>query len=87
VVQFPSATDFSIIEEPQAVWPFLESGRTQKTFENIRELGSGGCGTVSLIKHKLDKRLYALKKVKLHTEFGRHQEENPLRQHPAMKEI
>ena len=78
---------YSIIEEPQAVWPFLESGRTQKTFESIKELGSGGCGTVSLIKHKLDKRLYALKKVKLHTEFDLKSEENPLRQHPAMKEI
>ena len=51
------------------MWPFLESGRTVKTFDTIKELGSGGCGTVFLIKHKLDKRLYALKKIKVHTAY------------------
>lgn len=57
------------MDQPQEVWSFLESGRCQKTFETMRELGEGGCGTVSQVRHKLDNRIYALKKVPLHTEF------------------
>jgi len=87
VVQFTSGEDdYQIVEKPQEDWPFLESGRSQKTFDTIRELGSGGCGTVYLIKHKLDKRHYALKKIKLHTLYAP-DNENPLKEHPAMKEI
>lgn len=51
------------------MWPFLETGRCQKTFEVKSELGSGGCGTVLKVQHKLDHRVYALKKVPLHTMF------------------
>lgn len=49
VVQFTDDEDvgFAIVEQSQENWTFLESGRSQKTFETIRELGAGGCGTVS----------------------------------------
>ena len=60
---------YIIQELPQEVWPFLETGRCHKTFEIKRELGSGGCGTVLEVRHKLDNRVYALKKVPLHTRF------------------
>jgi serine/threonine protein kinase len=52
----------------------------------MRELGEGGCGTVSQVRHKLDNRIYALKKVPLHTEFDPNCE-RPILTHPAMKEI
>jgi hypothetical protein len=38
------------------------------------------------VKHKLDDRIYALKKVKLHALFDPNCEK-PILQHPAMKEI
>jgi hypothetical protein len=61
-----AGASFTVSEHPQEVWPFLETGRTLKTFETICELGKGGGGTVCKAKHKLDGRIYALKKVKLH---------------------
>ena len=64
----------------------METGRCQKTFDTLKELGSGGCGTVYQVKHKLDSRVYALKKVKLHTKFDASMGQEIL-QHPAMKEI
>jgi serine/threonine protein kinase len=72
VVEFTNDTreGFQLVNEPQEVWPFLESGRTQRTFETIKELGSGGCGSVSKVRHKLDNRIYALKKVSLHVMFN-----------------
>lgn len=70
VVQFKDTSKdkeaFEITDHPQEVWPFLETGKTQKTFETISELGKGGGGTVCKAKHKLDGRIYALKKVKVH---------------------
>jgi hypothetical protein len=72
VVQFQDTSKekeketFEITDHPQEVWPFLETGRTQKTFDTICELGKGGGGTVCKAKHKLDGRIYALKKVKVH---------------------
>lgn len=57
-----------------------------KTFDYIEELGEGGCGKVTKVKHKLDGRNYALKTIAMHLKFD--QEEQPLiAQHPAMKEI
>ena len=31
--------EYSIVEHSQELWPFLETGRYQKTFETIKELG------------------------------------------------
>lgn len=41
-----SETKFEIVEYPQEVWPFLETGRYTKTFDKLVELGQGGYGTV-----------------------------------------
>jgi serine/threonine protein kinase len=67
-------------------WSFLETGRSQKTFETLDELGTGGCGTVSKVRHKLDSRIYALKKVNFHIKFAP-EEQKSILNHPAMKEI
>ena len=64
----------------------METGRSQKTFETISELGAGGYGTVSKVRHKLDSRVYALKKVNLHIKFAA-EEQKSILNHPAMKEI
>lgn len=68
------------------MWPFLETGRTLKTFDKIAELGKGGCGTVFKVQHKLDGRIYALKTIKMHIEFDP-DAKKPIHNHPAMKEI
>lgn len=87
VVEFNDDNDgYKLVEQPQEVWPFLESGRAQKQFETLKVLGQGACGTVSQVRHKLDNRIYALKKIPLHTEFDPDCQE-PILQHPAMKEI
>ena len=75
-----------MVDQPQEVWPFLETGRYVKTFDKIAELGAGGFGTVSKVRHKLDGRVYALKTIKMHIQFDPHCEK-PIAQHPAMKEI
>jgi len=77
---------FQIVDYPQEVWPFLETGRTLNTFDKIAELGQGGCGTVFKVQHKLDGRIYALKKIKMHVEFDP-DAKKPIHNHPAMKEI
>ena len=68
------------------MWSFLETGRTEKTFETIEVLGEGGCGIVSKVRHKLDNRIYALKKVRMHVKFDPNTH-CPILSHPAMKEI
>lgn len=75
-----------IVEQPQEVWSFLETGRKEKTFDTLRELGEGGCGTVAQVRHKLDGRIYALKTIRMHLPFNP-DEKQPLKHHPAMKEI
>lgn len=51
-------------------------------------LGEGGCGQVCQVRHKLDNRVYALKKVRLHVKFDPDCEDCPqILNHPAMKEI
>ena len=50
----------------------------------IRDRGGGG--TVCKARHKLDDKIYALKKVRLHVQFDP-DNDKPFQQHPAMKEI
>ena len=91
------ANDLKTVESSLEVWPFIESGRCLKTFDTVQKLGEGANGAVYKVKHKLDDRVYALKKVKLHLEFKQSLTDDPLQvadanrqtllSHPAMKEI
>jgi serine/threonine protein kinase len=56
-------TEFQVSERPQEVWPFIESGRFDKTFDVVSKLGEGAYGCVYHVKHKLDSNNYALKKI------------------------
>lgn len=56
-------TEFQVSERPQEVWPFIESGRFDKTFDVVQKLGEGAYGCVYHVKHKLDSNNYALKKI------------------------
>ncbi len=40
--------------------------RYKTDFEEIKKIGEGGAGRVFLAKHRLDKSLYAIKKVRLY---------------------
>ena len=57
------------MEQPPEVWPFIETGREKKTFEEEKRLGEGGFGAVYKVKHKLDGQIYALKKIKMHLRY------------------
>lgn len=48
-------------------------GRYKSDFEELDKIGEGGAGRVFLAKHKFDKNIYAIKKVRL---SWRDQEEN-----------
>ena len=63
-------TEFQVSERPQEVWPFIESGRFDKTFDVVSKLGEGAYGCVYHVKHKLDSNNYALKKIQIHMEFN-----------------
>jgi len=68
------------------MWSFLETGRSQKSFETIEMIGEGGCGKVNKVRHKIDNRISALKEVPMHVKFDP-QTNCPILSHPAMKEI
>jgi serine/threonine protein kinase len=86
-----STEEFKISERPHEVWPFIESGRFEKTFDFVSKLGEGAYGCVERVKHKLDSIDYAIKKIKIHMEFNdndsREARKQALLHHPAMKEI
>jgi serine/threonine protein kinase len=54
--------------------PLLSQISRYKTdFEEVDKIGEGGAGRVFLARHKIDKNIYAIKKVRL---YRRDQEEN-----------
>jgi serine/threonine protein kinase len=63
------SSEFQVSERPQEVWPFIESGRFEKTFDVVSKLGEGAYGSVYHVKHKLDGNSYALKKITIHMEY------------------
>ena len=47
IVQFPKRYEFTISQKPQEdVWPYIETGRREKTFDSVAKLGEGGAGAV-----------------------------------------
>jgi serine/threonine protein kinase len=65
----PLSPDYIVGERDQEVWPFIESGRFEKTFDVVSKLGEGAYGCVYHVKHRLDGNSYALKKIKIHMEY------------------
>lgn len=87
----PPSPEFHVAERDPEVWPFIESGRFEKTFDVVSKLGEGAYGCVYHVKHKLDGNSYALKKIKIHMEFRDtdlpQDRKQALLSNPAMKEI
>ena len=61
---------------------YLETGRYERQFYYLGDLGKGGFGTVIKVRHHLDNNVYALKKIKLHLGYN----EN-LSDHKVYREI
>ena len=99
VVEFPPGSkyqkryDFEIEYKPQEdIWPYIETGRREKTFELVNILGEGGAGAVFKEKHKLDGKIYAVKVIRINVPYstptsGKHEMGDYVLSHPAMKEI
>jgi serine/threonine protein kinase len=85
IVNFPEALkftkryDFNLSMMPQEdIWPYIETGRREKTFEMVGKLGEGGAGAVFKEKHKLDGKIYAVKVIRINVPYskpegGKHQ--------------
>ena len=75
------------------IWPYIETGRREKTFEQVSKLGEGGAGAVFKEKHKLDGKIYAVKVIRINVPYctpdygGKHEMGDYVLSHPAMKEI
>jgi len=74
------------------IWPYIETGRREKTFEPITKLGEGGAGAVFKDRHKLDGKIYAVKVIRINVpyckpECGNFEMGDYVLSHPAMKEI
>ena len=91
IVDFSGDFDYNVIFKPQEdVWPYIETGRREKTFMNVQKLGEGGNGAVFKDKHKLDGKIYAVKIVKMNVPYGNSRDSlvgDFVLSHPAMKEI
>ncbi|XP_042302367.1 interferon-induced, double-stranded RNA-activated protein kinase isoform X2 [Sceloporus undulatus] len=57
------AANFSMLHQKESRYTVNEGFLTE--FENIEPLGTGGYGNVFKAKHKIDKKIYAVKRVKL----------------------
>lgn len=67
--QKPDNELFKITLKPQEAWPFIETGRLQKTFILDKKLGEGAFGQVYMVRHKLDGQIYALKQISIHLDM------------------
>ena len=47
------------------IFKYLENGRLSSVFENMELIGKGGFGNVYKARHRLDKKNYAIKIIKL----------------------
>jgi len=55
---------------PSEIHRLLENGRFKSKFEMINVIGKGGFGVVYKVRYIVDKKIYAIKKVKLHLGFS-----------------
>ena len=53
--------------------PINQFSRYKLDFEELEKIGEGGAGRVFLARHKIDKNIYAIKKVRL---YRRDKDEN-----------
>ena len=55
--------NYSLYHHQTSTLPGGSFHRSKSDFVHLKELGEGGFGTVSLVRHYLDGQLYALKKI------------------------
>lgn len=63
-----SKSEFPHYDNPimdSVVYKYLENGRLRSVFENMELIGKGGFGNVYKARHRLDKKNYAIKIIKL----------------------
>jgi len=70
------------VKETKSIDKYLETGRFEQYFENMSFIGKGAFGNVFKVRHILDKREYAVKKVRMHIAIG-----EDITKHKAYREI